>query len=88
VFLTVAQGLLPWCPLLPLSLVGFALRDFLVIFAFYIVSRVYTEAASTTFLVLGLVFQAIMYLSLPFLASASALEDPPAERLTEEHETK
>lgn len=83
------KGLLPWCPMLAISLEGYAFRDFLVIFAFYIVDREYTVAASTTFVILGLVFQALMFLALPFLASAPALEDEPPERLTEDHpETK
>jgi len=45
-------------------------------------------AASIPFLVLGLVFQVIIYLSLPFLVNVRALEDLLAERLTEEQERK
>lgn len=67
---------------------GYALRDFLVIFAFYVVSRQYTEAASIVFVVLGLVFQALVFLSLPFLAAAPALEDDQPERLVEQQSAK
>ncbi|KAK4450590.1 hypothetical protein QBC34DRAFT_402909 [Podospora aff. communis PSN243] len=80
------KGLLPWCPMLAVGLVGYAFRDFSVIFAFYVVRRGYTTTASTVFVVLGLVFQAVVFLSLPFLAAAPALEEEPAERLTKEQQ--
>jgi TRAP-type mannitol/chloroaromatic compound transport system permease small subunit len=73
--------MIPWCPLLVLGLVGYALIDFIVIFAYNVVDRVYTESASGTFIILGLFFQAFMYLSVPLLASSKALEIEGAERL-------
>jgi hypothetical protein len=80
------EGMIPGCPLLLFGLVGYALMDFIVIFAFYVVSRDYTEAASSTFVVLGLFFQAFMYTGLPLLASCKALETEEAERLGSAHE--
>lgn len=61
--------------------------DFIVIFAFYVVNRVYTEAASSTFVILGLFFQGCMYLLVPIIATSPALESE-AERLGSAHEEK
>jgi len=59
--------------------------DFIVIFAFYVVSRVYTQAASSTFVILGLFFQGCMYALVPVLAFSKALENE-AEILGGAHE--
>jgi hypothetical protein len=80
--------MIPWCLLLVIGLVGYALMDFIVIFAYHVVERVYTESASSAFVILGLFFQAFMYLSLPLLASSKALENEEAERLNTAHEQK
>lgn len=77
--------MLPYGPLLAVSLIGFALMDFVTIFAFYVVSRVYTEAASSTFVILGLFFQGCIYALVPVIATSSALESE-AERLGSAHE--
>lgn len=58
-----------------IAFVGYALMDFIVLFAHYVVGRIYTEASSSTFVILGLVFQAIAYVSVPMLASSDALEN-------------
>jgi hypothetical protein len=79
--------MIPWCPLLMTGLVGYALMDPIVIFSYHVVERVYTESASSAFVILGLFFQAFMYLSLPLLASSKALENE-AERLNTAHEQK
>lgn len=68
------QGMIPWCPMLLIGLVGYALMDFIRIFAFYVVEREYTQSASITFLILGLFFQAFMYLGVAMLAGSKALE--------------
>ena len=73
--------------MLVLGLVGFALMDFIVIFAFYVVDRVYTEAASSTFVILGLFFQGCIYAFVPVIASSQALENQ-SERLNSAHEEK
>lgn len=75
----------PYGGLLALSLIGFALMDFIVIFAFYVVSRVYTQAASSTFVILGLFFQACMYALVPVISFSKALENE-AEELGSAHE--
>lgn len=73
--------------MLVLGLVGSALMDFIVIFAFYVVNRVYTETASSTFVVLGLFFQGCIYAFVPVIASSQALENQP-ERLNGAREEK
>ncbi|KAK1754445.1 hypothetical protein QBC47DRAFT_383941 [Echria macrotheca] len=80
------QGLVPWCPLLPIGLVGYALMDFIVIFAFYIVPREYTTGASATFVILALFFQALVFVSVPFIATSKALEEVGAERLVDQEQ--
>jgi hypothetical protein len=75
--------LTPWCLPLLLGLVGYGLMDFIVIFAYYVVDRVYTEGASSTFVILGLIFQACLYAFVPVIASSQALE-----RLDSAHEEK
>lgn len=80
--------MIPGCPLIVVGLVGYALMDFIVIFAYHVVERVYTESASSTFVILGLFFQAFMYLSVPLLASSKALENEEVERLNTAHEEK
>lgn len=73
--------------MLGFTLIGFALMDFIVIFAFYVRSRAYTKSASSTFVILGLFFQGCMYALVPILATAGALGGE-AERLSSAHEEK
>ena len=73
--------------LLAASLISFAVMDFIFIFAFHVVSRVYDKAASSAFLILSLFFQGCMYALVPVVAFITALENE-AERLSIAHEEK
>lgn len=68
-------------------LTSFAFMDFIVTFAFYIRSLVYTMSVSSTFAILGLFFQGCIYVLVPFLAIGGCFEGE-SEGSSSAHEEK
>jgi hypothetical protein len=77
-------GIFPFGGLLGLSLILMALWDFVVVFAYGVVTRDYDKKPSSAFVILGLWFQAFVFTFVAAIAMSKALADSAA-RETGEH---